>query len=336
LTRPLSSVLSCVVSAGAFFSVINPGAASAQEITVTGRVVERTQSSWIGGATVRLSGSPPFFTDLDGAFRFSRVIPGRHTLTVQALGYRTRSMELMIQSDTTITIELDPDPIVLDSLLVGSRSGTIRIRGEIFDAQTGDRVLYAQVTVQPDFSTFDALLGRFTAKKVPIGRAVTVLVEAIEYLPARIALITEADTSLTVEMEPDSVAIRLLAQKAQMLEARSLSLPVRQRVLDKEELARYAAWPAREAIVTHLGMSGTRAFRERMTKDPHCIFIDDRQQFHLAFLWGLGAGEIERVELYDRGRMVRVYTKRYVMGLGAKELPPLSYTRGGLMGPICR
>jgi hypothetical protein len=250
------------------------------------------------------------------------------------MGYQTRSLELEIQSDTTLTIEMDPDPIRLDSLLV--RSGNIRIRGELFDALTGDRVLYAQVTVQPDFSTFDALLGRFTVKKVPIGRAVTVLVEAIEYLPARIALITEADTSLTIEMEPDSVAIRLLAQKVQMLEARSLSLTVRQRALDKEDLARYAAWPAREAIGTVLSLQGVGAFRERMTLDPHCIFVDDREQFHLAFLWGLGTGEIERVESYDRGRMVRVYTKRYVMGLGAKELPPISYTRVGLRRPICR
>jgi len=334
MRKSFSSTHSWMVAAGILISVAAPGAAWSQQVTVTGLVVERTQSSWIGGATVRLSGSPPFFTDLDGAFQFTRVTPGRHTLTVEAMGYRTRSVDLEIRSDTALTIELDPDPILLDSLLV--RSGNVRIKGDVFDAHSGDRINYAQVTVQPDFPTFDARFGEFTVKEVPIGRAVTVLVEAIEYLPARIALITEADTSLTIEMEPDSVAIRLLAEKVKILEARSSALPLRRRVLDKEDLARYSVWPAYEALKWKLGMYGVGAFREGMTHDPHCVYIDDKPQMHFAFLWSLGAGEIERVETYDRGRMVRVYTKQYVMGLGAKELGPILYFKGGLWGrPEC-
>ncbi len=334
MTKFLLSALLLSVVAGTLVLAAMPEAGQAQQVTVTGLVVERTQASWIGGATVRLSGSPPFFTDLDGVFRFSRVTPGRHTLTVQALGYQARSLEVDIRSDTTLTIEMDPDPILLDSLLV--RSGNIKIKGEIFDAQTGDRILYAQVTVQPGFSTFDARLGRFTVKKVPIGRPVTVLVEAIEYLPARIALITEADTSLTIEMEPDSVAIRLLAQKGQILEARFDSLPYRRTVLDKEDLAQYAVRPAIEGIRMQLRWYGIGWTKERMTSDPNCLFIDDRQQMHFAFLWGLGTGEIERVEVYDRGGMVRVYTKRYIAGLGAKELPAIRYMKVGQQRSICR
>ncbi len=334
--KPLSTTHFWILAAGILVWATAPTAAWAQQVTVTGLVVERTQASWIGGATVRLSGSPPFFTDLDGAFRFNRVTPGHHTLTVQALGYQTRSVELEIQADTTLLIEMDPDPIVLDSLLV--RTGNIRIKGDIRDAQTGRRVLYAQVTVRPGFSTVGAISGRFTVKKVPIGRAVTVLVEAVEYLPARIALITEADTSLTIGLEHDSVGIRLLAQKVQALEARSNSIPYRRRDIDKEEMVRYAGWTIHEIVQRQLSMmsfgrSGRN--RARMPDEPQCLFIDDRQQMHFAFLWGLSAGEVERVEIYDRGGMIRVYTKRFVVGLGAKQLPSILYMKVGLQRPVC-
>ena len=335
--KPLSTTHSYILATGILAFAAAPGAVWAQQITVTGLVVERTQASWIGGATVRLSGSPPFFTNLDGAFQFTRVTPGRHTLTVQALGYETRSIDLVVQADTALLIEMDPDPIVLDSLLV--RTGNIRIRGDIRDAQTGQRVLYAQVTVRPGFSTVGAISGRFTVKKVPIGRAVTVLVEAVEYLPARIALITEADTSLTIELEHDSIGIRLLAQKVRALEARSNSIPYRRRDIDKEEMARWAGWTIYEIVQRQISMmSFGRPGRNRARRldEPPCLFIDDQQQMHIAFLWGLSAGEVERVEIYDRGGMIRVYTKRFVVGLGVKQLPSILYIKDGLGRPVCR
>jgi len=200
-----------ILVAGIQVFAVVPEAAWTQEFTVMGLVVERTQTSWIGGAAVRLSGSPPFYTNVGGAFQFTGVTPGPHTITVEAMGYHTRSMDVVIRADTALLIEMDPDPVVLDSLLV--RAANITIRGEILDAQTRQRVLYAQVTVQPDFSTVGAISGQFRIRNVPVGRAVTVLAEAVEYLPARIALITAADTALTIELDPDPVGIRLLAEQ---------------------------------------------------------------------------------------------------------------------------
>jgi hypothetical protein len=334
---PFSSSRACRVGVGALLLGFLPAGVRAQEATVTGVVVERTQSSWIGGATVRLSGSPPFFTDLDGAFQFTRVAPGRHSLTVQALGYQSVSMELVVRGDTALVIEMDPDPIVLDSLLVRSRN--IRIQGRVFDALTGRKVPHAYVSVEPGLKSAEALDGYFIIRKVPTGQAATVLVEAVEYLPARIALITGADTTLTIELEPDSVGMILLAQKVKLLENRSNSLPYRRRVIRKEELERYPGWTIAEIVGRQLSMmSFGRSGRNRwqVNNDPACLFIDDRQQFHFAFLWGLSAGQVERVEVYDQGGMTRVYTKRYVLGLGARPLPSIFYSKGGLMGPICR
>ena len=322
MTKFSSSALLLFVVAGTLVPAAMPEAGQAQQVTVTGLVVERTQASWIGGATVRLSGSPPFFTDLDGVFRFNRVTPGRHTLTVQALGYQARSLEVEIRSDTTLTIEMDPDPILLDSLLV--RSGNIRIRGEILDAQTGQRVLFAQVTVTPGFSTVGAVSGEFTVRRVPTGRAVTVLVEAVEYLPARIALITEADTSLTIELEPDPVGIRLIAQRVQKLETRSNSLPISKKVIDREDMALTPGWSIYDMIRVRLTGRGNQ-WSDRLSEAPErlsCLIIDEVEVRYTAFLWGLTAREVERVEIFGNGKMIRVYTKRFLIGQMGRIVRP--------------
>jgi hypothetical protein len=105
MTRsPLTSLL---------LALAGPLAAGAQQVTVSGVVVYGSPPASVGGATVRLSGSGAYFTDLDGWFRFEHVPPGPHTLTVQALGYRTRSLDLVIAADTILAVELEPDPVAI-------------------------------------------------------------------------------------------------------------------------------------------------------------------------------------------------------------------------------
>ena len=306
-----------------------PKEALAQQVTVTGVVVERTESSWIGGATVRLSGLPPFFTDLDGRFWFPGVPLGRHTLIVQAMGYRARSLDLVIQADTSIVIEMDPDPILLDSLLV--RAGTIDIKGDLYDAVTGERILFAQVTVLPGFPTESAIGGSFTVRGVPVGRAVAVVVEAIEYLPARIALITEADTTLKVELEHDSVGIRLIAERVQRLETRSNAMPLSKKVIDRDDMARMPGWTIYSMIRARLMGRFSERYNDRERESWPCIVIDEVRVRHPAFLWGLTGAEVERVEIFGNGKMVRVYTKRYVLGRLGRNKRLTS-----LMWGICR
>jgi hypothetical protein len=346
----MRSVLPPVVVTGilAFLAGI-PGEASAQGVTVTGTVVERTQGSWIGGATVRLSGSRPFFTDLDGQFRFTGVAPGRHTLSVQAMGYRARILQLELRADTVLTVELDPDPIVLDSLLV--EAGTIDIEGEIYDRMTGDRVLYAQVRVVPGNRTEGAISGGFTLRKVPKGQAVTVVVESVGYEPAGISLITRADTTLRVELEHDSVGIRMLAQQVERLERRSWSLPLSRDVITGEDMLRAPGSTALDMLRVRLLGTGHPLASDRFRPSTwcqreggaglkpicECLFIDDVKVRDFAYFWGLTAGEVERVEIYGRGKMIRVYTKRYIMAMmGKRTLPSMVFLNIGLGNPVCR
>jgi len=308
--------------------LLSTGRAASQvrTVTVTGTVVETSESARIGGAAVRLSGHPLVLTGIDGAFRFEGVAPGRHTLTVDAFGYGPGSLELVVRSDTTLIIELTPDPIRLDSIRVEARD--VRIRGDIFDARTDERVLVAQVTVSPGFPTVGALSGWFSVGGVPAGRAVSVLVEAIEYLPARIALITERDTTLTVRLEPDSVGIRMVRAQVSRLEVRSEAVSLSRRTIDRDELERAPDWDIYDVIRIR--------FDGRVPSTP-CIFIDDIRR-HADFLRGLMTGEVERIELYGRnGAMIRVYTKRFVARLMGRDAPlPTIVYQKTMLGPVCR
>lgn len=315
----------CPLIAAGILTIAGPAAAQTRQVTVTGLVVEREQSARIGNATVRLSGLPPFITEADGAFRFNGVEPGRHTLTVEAFGYRAGSLEVVIRSDTAFTVELSPDPIQLDSLSVTARD--IRIKGDIFDALTGKHVLVAQVTVSPGFATRGAISGRFTVRNVPAGRAVSVLVEAIEYLPARIALITESDTTLTVRLEPDSVGIRMVRAEVAKLDARSEAVSLSRRVIERETLEQTPDWDVKDVVRTRF-----------LGHDPSgpCIFIDDVRR-NADFLLGLLSGEVERIEVFRRGAMIRVYTKRFVARMMGKDAPlPTIFYRDTMLGPVCR
>ena len=50
------------------------------------------------------------------------------------------------------------------------------------------------------------------------------------------------------------------------------------------------------------------------------------------------AGEVERIEIYDRGGMIRVYTRSFLVSLMGRELPPIIYMKIGLEShrPVCK
>jgi hypothetical protein len=154
-----------------------------------------------------------------------------------------------------------------------------------------------------------------------------VLVEAIEYLPARIALITERDTTLTVRLQPDSVGIRMVRAQVQKLETRSEAVSLSLRTIDRQTLEQTPDWDVKDMIKTRF-----------LGRDPSgpCIFIDDVKR-NADFLLGLLSGEVERIEVFGRGRMIRVYTKRFMARLMGKDTPlPTIIYIDTMLGPVCR
>jgi hypothetical protein len=322
-----------LVACGALFLWATPSEAQTPSFTVSGRVVESPSLFWIGGATVRLSGRPVFITDSSGEFRFSGVPPGPHTLTVEAMGYRSHQRPLVVRADTVLLVEMEIDPVRMDSLLVMKETGTFTLRGRVTDGSTGRRLPGARVQADSRFTTFTDGVGSFRIKNLPRGFSLPVLVDAFKYLPARIALIAEDDTTLTIELEPDSLAIKLFEATVQRLENRLDTRPryakhLNTIALDRDHMDRTPSRSAYDVIVWRL--SGREFSGE-------CVFLDEVKIYDKGRLDLYDAAEIERIEIYGKGTMVRVYTQSFIAdNLGGSEaFPPIKYLPGGLGPDIC-
>lgn len=96
-------------------------AATAQEATVSGRVVHKTSKAGIPGAEVRLApGNTQLLSDADGYFKFERVAPGMVSLLVRRLGFAPESASFQVQAsdDLDLLIELEQSVQQLDTVTV--------------------------------------------------------------------------------------------------------------------------------------------------------------------------------------------------------------------------
>ncbi len=303
----------------------------AQQVTLSGIVVESRRGATVAGATVRVGSRPPVVTDLDGAFHFAEVSGGPHTLTVEAYGYHSRTLSLNLRADTTVRVELEPDPLVLDRLVVQARYVTVR--GTIRDGETTVRVLDGQVTVYPGGQTVGANTGRFTLERVPAGQPVTLVVEAIEYLPVRVNFVPEGDTTLNFHLEVDSVALRMIAMQVERLERRARGVPKSPTALNRDDLMRHVASDVLEVI--RRAVPGNHLPSARQVWGRYGCYFLDGSSVPLDRLQSLLPEEVERVEIYARGRAIRVYTRRYVHRMmGEDHLAPIG-TVTGLASPFC-
>ena len=298
---------SCRVAAGAVV-LMAPVGLEAQELTVSGVVIESTRGATVAGATVRLGDQRSFFTDLDGAFHFTKVPAGLHAMVVEAYGYRPRTLSLNLRSDTTLRVELEPAPIELDTLAVDLDNVTVR--GTVRDAETNLPILVAEVLVYPGDRTVGANSGRFTLENVPARQPITLVVEAMEYLPVRLSLVPEGDTTLAIPLKTDSVALRMVQQQVQRLERRAQAVPVSLTALDREDLERHVYLNVLDVIRQRAPRSVPRQ-NEDIWGRWSCYFLDD-SKVPLDVFQGLRPEQIERIEVFGRGSMIRVYTRRYV------------------------
>ena len=302
-----------------------PCAGQGRGFTVTGRVVEVTNATWIGGATVTLSERPPFISNQRGEFRFENVSAGTHTLRVQAMGYRSQDVSIQISADTDILVEMEVDPIRLDSLLV--EAGTVSIRGIVVDAATGARIPEARIQAGRAPETFATSRGAFRVKDLPRGHSIPIVVDALKYRSVRIALITERDTTLTIPMEADPVSIRLFQETLEDLEVRSRSVSLSRTQLNRRYIQMLPSRSVGALLQWHL----------RGGFNSDCLFVDEIKYPYPEILESYKAAEVERIEIYGRGAMIRVYTQEFVARhFGrAHELPPITYIRPSMQKAIC-
>lgn len=323
LTR-LEAVLAFAVS------LALPVALSAQVVRVNGTVVnERLEP--IRGATLRLTGADSTLTTgPSGTFQFEGIFPSGMILTVSAPGYDFRSIPLS-PGNTTLTITMKSSITTLEKMVI--RPKGVRIKGQVVDDKTGDALLFARVAIFPDGRTVDASnVGDFRFDS--IQGTVTIVAEAIEHLPVQVQLNPSRDTSIKIRMPIDSVALRMIALQVTRLQKRSQAVPHTFKYADRERIQIESRTSIAEMVDKLLIRPMNRRTLSSQSADDACVFYDDKK-IAPGMLLGIYPELIERVEVYARGAMVRVYSKRYVMSLaGQEQLRKVLYLPIG-MRPVC-
>ena len=320
---------------GAVAALVSP--LRAQTVGVSGTVVDERQLP-VAGATVRLTGDTAVTTTSTGRFAFERTVPGRHVLTVAAVGFQLRVLELSVSRDTSLSITMMRLAITLDTVVVRPRN--IRIKATAVDSATGDFLMQAQASLYPGGRFLGAISGTVVFDSVSPGPT-SIVFEAFEHLPKRVDLNAEHDTSFRVKLGIDSVALRMIAVQVQRIARRSQSISMPTTSLNRDAIKREGTMSIGELIHRRAyGFIDTAA----------CYYVDDIRVDSMDVIQLLPE-LVERVELFRRGgaespdfkmrsktartfgnvQMIRVYTRRYVATLPRKEtLPNVVFMRNGL------
>lgn len=294
--------------------------------TVSGRVIESGGDAGIAAATVELDGAR-VVTDITGSFTV-RANAGTHTLRVTAFGYATRETPLVVRADTTVVIALDPSPVALDPLVVEGR--TMTLRGEVTEKGT-DIGLYDVDVYAGSQEKRTNVVGGFKIGDLPAGPPFLLSIRAFGYKPIDTMLSLFEDTTIAFALERDSLAQRMIDHQVARLEERAAPrLTAVMPVMDRDYLMRN-----RNATVLDLIKFRYSGFYTRI----QCIMIDDRQSYNgLEELQLYLPDEMERIEVLERGKMLRLYTRDYIRDrLGQQgKLPQPVFVQPPRGQPFCK
>ena len=332
--------LGACIALAAAAATLGSAEASAQ-VTIDGRVVAASTAAPVSGATVMLVGQVTVTSDSRGAFRLSSVPPGRYSLRVAALGYTDQELTLVALRDTSIVVELDPAPIQLDTLAVTARF--ITVHGQVKEAASGLGLIDVDVELIDFREVRTDGLGRFRMNRVPAGPDATIVVRGFGYLPIERSFTTNRDTALAFQLEPDPVVQQMISAQVARIEQRGHGL--RSAILTPI---------GRAELLRNLNATVYDLVQQRYasrTSRIRCLLIDDVQIKHSGlgvFARGGPAEElrmilpdqVERIEIIDRDRVMRVYTREFIRKMvagGVRLRSPLYVGPPEVPGePYCR
>ena len=294
---------------------------------LVGRVVESGSETGLAGATVEV-GARRILSDFDGRFSLADLPVGLLSVSVTAYGYAARRVDVRLMADTSIVVELDPAPVSLDPLRV--EAGSITVRGEVLERGTDRALLDVEIRAEPDHEAYTNVAGRFKLEDIPAGPPVRFSVRGFGYLPVESVLSAFEDTTVVIFLEVDPVVQRMIDQQVGRLEdrARPFATAVMP-AMDREHLLKFRNYTALDLIRFEYG---------QFTGRINCILIDDRQSYNgMDELAHFMPAELQRIEVLERGKMLRIYTRDYVrdkLGEGGK-LPMPVYVEY-VDPPLCR
>lgn len=244
------------------------------------------------------------------------------------MGFARRQIILDIWSDTTVTIILRIDPVLLPA--VTARARKITVRGRVFEHGTGRPVTEGSVFVTPGRHTHTNLDGSFKFGDVPANVPVEFAVRAFSFEPFRFSITASKDTSVELHLDVDTTIQRLISEQHRKLDTRMIAVVGKAFSVPREEILGFVPANLFDALRGEFGILN------RYLRSGHpqtlCVFVDeqlaptnDPERF-------MFPQEIERVEIFEEGRMLRIYTRRYMERLiteppalgrpGYSEVPP--------------
>jgi hypothetical protein len=272
------------------------------QVVVQGRVFERGTATPVVGATVELDGQPSTTTSSTGAFRIEGVTPGGYSLRVEALGYSPSDVFLVIRQDTSLVVELDVAPVALDTLAVDARE--IDLRGHVKERGSDLSLVRTEVHTNLNRETRTNTAGRFRLRDLPAGFPILIQIRAFGYYPLDSTVVAEQDTTLTFELVVDSLAQRMIDVEVARLEERAR--PFRSAIMPaitREQLLR-SRGTVLDVLQSRYSINLGRV---------QCIVIDERQRYNGLDEFALILPEeVERIEVLERGAMLRVYTRDFI------------------------
>ena len=296
---------------------------TAQQLTVQGRVVEAGTRTGISRAEIRI-GDARVLSETDGGFRMTRVARGRALVRVAAFGYRAREFSIDVNGDTALLVELEPQAVPVDSLVI--QTGDITVRGRVFALANDKPIGDAAITIR-NRSTSSNLAGSFKVTRVPRNSPVTVEVGAVAFLPVTLTITADRDTTIRVGLAPDPVGQAMLDEAVRRIEVRSRAVPFTRDQWSRDQLTQFP----RTIEDLLLQRYGRRI-------NPSCIFVNDNDMSMAGspLLQTYYTDELERVEVFNRGTMVRLYTRRFVAKQGESvRLRPILLVMG-MSRPMCQ
>lgn len=296
---------------------------------MVGTVVDATTGAPVRIASVSLEGTDVrALTDGEGVFRLRAPSPGSWVLRVESYGYRELTRPLVLAGPVAdLVIEMEPLPVLLDSLTVGQRR--VDVDGNVRDVALDVALMDVEVLVDGAPRAVTNPRGNFDLDDLWEGTPTRVSLRAFGYLPVDTVILPRDDLDLEFALSPDPLIEKLMAAQVERLQdrmggRRTITRPP----LDRERLMYWRGLSLLE-VLEFSRMGGMR-----------CLFIDEElvpQGWEREMLMTVLPGELHRVESLFGGGMIRVYTRDFMRRMlsGAVELRrPVYVTMAN--PPLCR
>jgi hypothetical protein len=285
--------------------------------TVRGRVVERGFDRAIVQATVTLGANRTTVTNAGGEFVFPNIAPGRHAVTVEAVGYRMLRTTVIVVNDVSGTLQMDPEPVQLDTIAV--RLAHRNLRGRVMVEGTNESAAFVSVRIDGQGETSTNTSGGFRLGGLFPGRYL-VTFEGFSWIPRTLALDLHTDTTITVSLVRDPITEANIAQQIARLDERAKGLFPE--VFDQAALMRSrAATPIEMIRLNPVPCPESRiraCIGNAPPREPFVYFDDRLVHCGLTLLAAYPVDAIRRIEVYS-GPTVRVYSIWYIENLIAKR-----------------